>query len=429
MVHALRTGGDLHMMMRVSAGNIYLYWGTAGRRPYLLTHYLYPLEAYRTHADGSANLASLITATDPLYLGAGQPGKAGTPVKITIKNWSDITYDLVEAWDNRPEWTEPYPAAGNGGDGALDHVRLAGSAVSQQYTIVFYSSTQYEVVGTAHGDNPNGLHLQIDEDPDWRGSTGADWSAPEGGLTIPAAAWSGSPQIGDTFVLLVSGNTTPTEWPADSADHVQITHDTGGAADPDGWRNIHGARTESTAAVTVDATTVAIPVRYTEPTHWTVGEPAWIGDPETGQYDEGVLQAVTTNQVTIEGLTITNNSYGAGSRVCSTLPLGTIGPSVRAELTSDAASGQARLYLDSTAGFSIGQTVQITDPVTEANGSGEVANVEAEYIDLTAVLAQGYATGSLVAVAGTGEVSCHIRRLSASSAPTGERRVRIKLPV
>ena len=221
----------------------------------------------------------------------------------------------VELFDDHAEYTDPITRIGTG---QLDFVELAEAAVSQKYTPTFYSSTQFEVKAVAHRDNAVSLHPTINADASWRGDVSTDFTAPQGGLTIPAIAWQAfGIATSDEIEIAVTGNTTDTDWPADSNDQVEITKDNAGSADATAWRPIQGHREKTTAQTTIDATTKLIPTRKVEPTDWPVDTKAFIHDQTN--INEGAISSVQEMDVGAESFvgsglddcTISGNFNGA----------------------------------------------------------------------------------------------------------------------
>lgn len=256
------------------------------RRPTLEFYYLYPIEFYED-SGGVLNYAATIQEEEDghYYIGAVERGQTGSAVKCWIRNYSGETQH-VELFDDHPEWTTPYQSSGTG-TGQLDYVTLADNAVSQKYEPVFYSATQYEVRATAYRDNATSLHPTINADASWRGSVSSDFTAPSGGLTIPAAAWQPGTVLDDEFDIGVRGNTTDSSWPADSNDQVEMTYDNAGSADASGWRPVLGRRELSTNTVAVDSTSKFFPVRHLATADWPVGVPCFIQSQD--YIDEGVI--------------------------------------------------------------------------------------------------------------------------------------------
>lgn len=247
------------------------------RRPYIAFAYLYPVEFYKDDGSGDLDLSSAVgdNPGDEYYLGAVEPGQTGTPVKAHIRNYSGDTQQ-VEIFDDHPEYTDPVTRVGTG---QLDYILLGEAAVSQKYTCIFYSATQYEIQAVAYRDNAISLHPTINADADWRGDTSSLFTAVEGGLSIPAEAWQGADiALDDEIETGVTGNTTDTGWPADSNEQVEITHDDAGSADATGWRLITGHREKTKVQVTVDATTKFFPTRAIVPADWPVDTKAFIQD-------------------------------------------------------------------------------------------------------------------------------------------------------
>ena len=237
MSYILRSGADWHVLFRIkpksaSSSNQYLIgFGQSFDRPFFSINYLNPIEYFAANSDGTIDLEHIAIETDDLadsmYLGAHQRGETGAAVKVFAKNLSGVAFSLAELWDDFPEWTDPSHSAG-AGTGNLDYIVPLETAVSQRYTIDFYSTTEYEVKAESFRDYTTSLHPTIDADASWRGTTGTDFTAPSGGLTIPKECWQAAGlTAADEFEVLVLGNTTDTGWPADSNDMVQIAQDDG----------------------------------------------------------------------------------------------------------------------------------------------------------------------------------------------------------
>lgn len=268
--------------------DIYIKPTIISRRPALDFWYFYPIEFYKDDGGGDIDYASPIQEAEDghYYLGPVERGQTGLPVKCHIRNYTDGTQQ-VEIFDDHPEWTTPVQREGTG-TGGLDFVTLSEAATSQLYTAVFYSATQYEVVAVAYRDNYTNYHPQINADVSWRGTVGADWTSPQGGFTIPTAAWqSAGIASGDEFEVGVRGNTTDTTWPYDSNDQVEITSDNAGLWDSGDWRPVTGHRESLTVAVDVDATSVFFPIRHIVPTDWPVDNPCFVHNQLS--IDEGTI--------------------------------------------------------------------------------------------------------------------------------------------
>jgi len=290
LLYALRANEDLFFLLRwlpLGSGPLQFgngaeaYWDFEGKRPYLQISYLNNLEFFAADpATGEIDLTRLLdnttaNAADWLYLGALQRSETSTPVKFFLRNFSERAYPLVVVWKAHPDWTIPVQTAGTG-TGSLDYVQLADTAVWQKYTITMTSSTAYTVKAEAYRANPIGLN-PTGGGTGWTGTTNANWTAPAGGLTIPAAAWQPGTAVNDVFEFFIMGTATDATWPLDSDEQVQITHDVAGSPDPAGWRSITAAYTRSTAPVTINGTTRKIPTRAILVGSWTVGSPAFIG--------------------------------------------------------------------------------------------------------------------------------------------------------
>ena len=257
-------------------------------RPTLEFYYVYPVEFYRDDGAGDLDLTSPVSDNpgDEYYLGAAEPGSTGSAVKCHIRNYSG-SVKQIEVLDDHPEYTTPISRIGSG---QLDFVTLADNAVSQKYTCIFYSATQYEVLAEAYKDNPISLHPQIDADASWRGTVGGDFTAPEGGLSIPAIAWQPGTSSADEYETGVRGQTTDSAWAADANDQIEITFDDAGTADATAWRPCIGHRELTTAQTTIDSTTKLIPTRMIDPVDWPVATKAFIMD--ASNINEGAIASV-----------------------------------------------------------------------------------------------------------------------------------------
>lgn len=331
---ALLRGVDLQFMLTrrtaSSATAPQIQWapssGLHNSNPYLRIWYLFGIEFFKAKADNTIDLASMIDNADEdqtYYLGATERGGTTTPVKGFFKNLTGRTLKHVEILDDHAEPTDPEQTAGTG-TGALHHVALLDAAVSQKYTVKFSSPTAYEIKAEAYRDNITGLHPQFDSDPDWQGTTSADFVAVEGGLTIPSECWESTGFLAnDEFVFWVRGNTTETAWPTDSNEQVEIAHDdgTGNAADAATWRPITGRRIHSTASVTIDATSKVIPVRPIQASQWPTGTPAFIADDTNidegtiGDVLESEIGAVTFTGTGLDDLTTSGEYHGAATGI------------------------------------------------------------------------------------------------------------------
>ncbi len=290
---ALRDNVDVDFMVRVTdtgGGYFTSTYSNVGEWPTFEFYYFYPIEFYQSDGAGDIDLTAVVDDLpgNEYYLGAVERGQTGAPRKGFWRNYTDATQQ-VEIFDDHPENEEPVQRVGTG-TGALDYAVLADNAVSQLYTVQFYSSTQYEVLAVAYRDNATSLHPQYDADANWRGDTSSDWAAPTGGFSIPAAAWQPGTLLDDEFEIGVRGNTTDTDWPADSNEQVEMTFDDAGSADSANWRPVTGRRVKSIATVTIDATTKLIPTRYVLPAEWIIGTKAFIQNLD--DFDEGQVKSI-----------------------------------------------------------------------------------------------------------------------------------------
>lgn len=387
--------------------------------PYLSIRYLNPIEFFACKASGLIDLTKLLDNStgldaDSLYLGAVEAGQTGTPVAARVKNLGTRTLPHLEIWDDSPEWSTPAADPANTGSGVLDHVVLADASVSQKYTIKFTSATAYQVKAEAYKDNTAALNTTYGTSG-WTGGTGADFVAPSGGLTIPAAAWSGTPAANDLITVYVTGNTTLATWPADSNSQVQIAKDdgTGLAADAATWRPIKGQRTLLTSPVTIDATSKTLTVRYIATALWPTTGKVFIADDTN--IDEGTITAQTATSLTVTFPAATSHAYAAGAKVCSTLPVRNLAIATRAVTTGAAGVSQANpAYIPmtnaSTLGFSAGQVCSIQsvdDPSLIEEFT--VNSADTARILAAAYLTHDYTTGAVVIVGGTGESQFWVR--------------------
>jgi hypothetical protein len=259
--------------------------------PYIDLRWLYPVEMYPAKADGTIDMsASVIGDSDgnSFYLGAVARGANGIWLKGFLKNLTSATLPYLELIDDHPEWENITQIAGS--SGGLDYVTLDEDSVSQKWSVkIVTGTTTFEVVGEAYGDNATAEHAAYDATPAWQGTVGVAWSAPSGGLNIPAEAWQGHLlSNGDEWQFVATGQTTDAAWPADSNEQIVMTYDDGlGAADDTESRIIAGRRTLTTATVTIDATSKWIPVRLgMVPANWTTGRRVAITDKTNINYGE-----------------------------------------------------------------------------------------------------------------------------------------------
>jgi hypothetical protein len=281
-----------NIVCRTGNGGLSINWNPSvvkTKRPYLFLAYLMPLEFYQDDGSGNLDLSSPVTDNpgDEYYLGHVEPGQTGSATKQHIRNYSDSTKQ-VEVLDDHPEYTVPISRVGSA---QLDYIELADNAVSQKYTAIFYSSTQFEVVAVAYRDNSISLHPQINADATWRGSVGSDFTAPAAsGLIIPAAAWQPGTALDDEYEVGVRGQTTDSAWPADSNTQIEITKDNAGSPDATAWRPCLGRREVTRAQVTIDSTTKLIPTRMVIPANFPATTKAFIMNETT--INEGAINSV-----------------------------------------------------------------------------------------------------------------------------------------
>jgi len=385
--------------------------GDAAHYPYFRFRYALPVEFFGPKADNTIDLQNMLNnALDMtignLLLGSVEKGETGTPVACFVKNLSAGLLPHLEVWDDSPEWANPVPDIYNAGSAALDHVLLLTTAVSQEYAIRFSSATEYEVKATHYGDNPTDLHGSWNSDPDWQGTIGSDRSF-SGGLTIPAAAWSGTPVANDIIYVTVQGQTTDAAWPADSNIQVLMAKDNAGAPDDATWRPIKGQRTKLTSGVTIDATSKTLDVRYIDPALWATGTKGFVAD--ATNIDEFEITSQSSGTLGVDFPSATAHVYGVGAKVCTTLPVRNLAKSVRATTTGAAGAGETNpAYIPltgaSSIGFATGQKIVIQSSVDDNTfEEAEVASADSSKIVCTALLGNYYETGAWVVAAGTGD--------------------------
>lgn len=417
----LLTNEDLWLELFQVTSSTSAFVGTSvlGERPKIEVSYFFPLEMFPEAAVGGvADLARLLnTDNQPIDLGALQAGETGSPVQLHLVNFSGAAIVHAEIWDDFPQWSPPAAAAGNGGDKALAYISVFEACTSQRWEVKFLTATTFEVKATAYLNELESLHPQYDADGDWQGAVGGDWSDPDGNVTIPTAAWSGTAVADDLITFRTRGNTTNATWPADSNDQVEMTpDDSGSPGNPDNalWRPITGQRTVATAGVTIDAATKTVTVQRIDTSKWPVGTEVFIAD--RNNIDRGTVKSVGATSVEIEGMAVTSNVYAAGAQVATTLALRDIPAAKWAQLT--AASGASepnadRLYIDNAAtyGFAGSQTVFVQS-LLDPEGTYEEAlvdTVQTDYLDLDTDLVNDYVAGAMVIERGSGEVLFHIR--------------------
>jgi len=430
----LRSGNDdlwFHIIQRQTATEVFLKHSTATKRPRFTIDYIYPFELYPAKQDGSIDLSSLLTLdTSLIDLGAYERDETGTGIPFFVKSYHSQTHPHLEVWDDSPEWSDPAAGSGNGGTGDLAYVTLADLSVSQEYEIKFSNGTDFEVKATSYLDNVESLHSSYDADPNWQGTTAGDFTAPSGGLTLPSAAWSGTPNANDTFTVYVRGNTTLSTYPVDANRQVEMCGDNAGSPDGD-WRPIRGQRTVSTGSVTIDAATKTVNVKRINTSEWDAGTPVFIADADN--IDEGVVQSVTATSVTIESLAVTSNVYAAGAIVATTLPIRSLQASPWAQLTgeSGAAQGQPnRLYIEDADeyGFQVDETIYVQSLETPGlSEEGVIQQITSSYIQLYANLGNDYEVGAWVVQEGTGEAKFWLRVVASATSDYERKPFRLNL--
>jgi hypothetical protein len=400
------------------ATGIVLGTSTASRRPKLDIRYLFPVEMYPAdEITGNIDLSRMLNVDNqPINLGALRQGQTGPAHKFFLKNFSRQVLDLVELWDDFPEWSVPAADSGNTGSGVLGYVTPAEACVSQRWEVKFSSATEYEVKATSYLDNIESLHPSYDSDSAWEGLTSGSWTDPDGNITLPSAAWSGTPAANDLFVFYTKGNTTLNLWPADSNDQVEMADDVAGS--PGTWRPINAQRTLLSAGVTIDAATKTVSVKRIDTTKWPVGDPIFLWSSANATIDAGTIKTVTATTIEIENLAVTSNVYAANDLVATTLPFTSLGATAWGQLATDCGVSQTykdRLYVayPEDCGFQDSDSVYVQNMndgtiYEEAVVSAVVTGANG-YLDLTADLVNDYVEGSLVVVVGSGEKAFHLR--------------------
>lgn len=403
--------------------------------PYLDIAYLMPVEFFGAKADDSIDLTNVLNnaldlGAGNLFLGAVERGEIGTPVPAFLKNLSTRDLKHLEVWDDTPEWSKPAPDAGNTGNAVLAYVTLLDTAVSQKYTIKFISATEYQVKAQAYADNPTNLHNQY-TNSGWQGAVGTNWTAPSGGLVLPAAAWSGTAVANDIFVVYVHGQTTDAAWPADSNIQVEMAKDDAGSPDNATWRPIKGQRARLSSSVTIDSTTKTLSVEQIVTADWPAERKIFIADGVN--IDEGHIDSVTATSITVHFGTATSNVYAIGAKVCTTLPFRDLVKSVRGTTSAAAGASQTNpaqipLVGASTLGFVTAAKIVIQSSVyDDVYEEATVASADTSKIICTGYLANDYEAGATVVQGGSGEVRFWLRLNTLLTTVEELKRVRLNI--
>jgi len=395
-------------MFQVSNANS-LFLGTSANqeKPQVEVYYFFPLEMFPEGNGGNPDVSTLLEIdAAPINLGAYQQGETGTPQRFWLKNFSGSVINHAEVWDDYPEWTAPVADSGNGGSGALAYISVYEACQSQRWEVKFSSGTAYEVKATAYLDNIESFHPSYDADPNWQGTTSGDWDDPDGNVTIPSAAWSGTPVSGDLFVFYTRGNTTDAAWPADSNDQVEMCDDASGSPSGD-WRPINAQRTVLTSGVTIDATTKVLTVKNINTSKWTAGTRIFVATAD--QIDYGEINTVGgATSITVDFDSVSSNVYTAGAIVATTLPFRSVPVTPWMELS--AASGVSETYPD---------RIYCTNPTGEGFQNGDLLLVQkfddpdtseelvvdtltSTYIKTTTNMVNDYVAGDVVIAYGSG---------------------------
>lgn len=383
-------------------------------RPKLVVDYLFPVEMYPEDParPGEIDLSRLLnTDNEPITLGAYQKGQTGSSQLFFTKNFSRETLAHLEVWDDHPEWNPPAADAGNGGTADLAYIEVFENCVSQRWEVKFLTATTFEVKADSYLDNLESLHPQYDAAPAWQGAVGSDWDSPDGSIRIPSAAWSGTAVADDLIVTYTRGQQTDSSWPADSNDQVQIANDVAGS--PGDWRPINGRRTTLAVADSVDAATITVTVERIVTGDWPVGEKVFLANPNT--IDIGDIKSVTATTIEIENLSITNNNYGIGDIVATTLPVRSLTAAPWAQLTAASGvseSNKRRLYiLDADVyGFGPGEDIYVqSNDVPATSELLVISTITSTYIEATTDMVNDYEIGAVVVEKASGEEKFHLR--------------------
>lgn len=410
-------------------------WKASAHYPYLELIYLMPIEFFGAHNDASIDLTKILInaldiTTGNLYLGAVERGQTGSAVPFFVKNLGTRTLAHLEEWLASPEWSDPVADPGNAGSGVLSRVTLSTTAVSQKWTFKFTSASAFTVKAEAYQDNPTNLNPSFGG-TGWTGTTGTDWTSPSGGLTVPSAAWSGTPVANDLFVVYTTGGVQDPSWAADSGSQVQIAEDAAGAPDANTWRPLPGQRTVLTSPVTIDATTKTLAVRYINTALWPDNTKIFVADGTN--IDRGYISSKTSTSITIVFPSATGHVYAAGAKVCTTLPVRNLGTGLWAVSTGAAGPlqtnpAQIPLTDAATLGFSIGQTIAIRSvDDTSIIEDGTIQAVDDVKITLSAYLTHDFPSGSMVMAAGSGEARSWAKPVAALTTLEELKRLRISV--
>lgn len=427
MRERLAAGDDLaFMMMRHPIGTLTggaatrMVWNwkiSAATYAFVELLFQLPVEYYAAKGDNTIDIMkpldnSLDLDVGNLLLGSVERGETGSPVALFVKNLGGRLLPHLEVWDDSPEWSTPVADAGNTGSAVLSYVALAEASVSQQYTIKFTSPTAFQVLALAYKDNASDLNSTYGT-TGWDGVIGSDWTGPSGGLTIPAAAWSGTPVANDKIYVSVTGQTTLGSWPADSNLQVEMAKDSGGNPDAASWRPIKGQRTYLTAGCTVDSTSKTLTIRRVTPALWPTGAKGFVAD--SANMDEFVVVSSTATSVDVTFPSATGHVYATAAKVCTTLPFRSLATSVWSKSTGAAGSTETNPALipltnASTLGFTAASkiVIQSVDDLAVYE-EATVLSVDGTKITCVAVLTQAYPSGSLVMQAGSGEARFWMR--------------------
>jgi hypothetical protein len=391
-------------------GNQDLYWNwrdNAPNNPYLEFTYIYPIEFYAPLINGDIDLLAPMDDTlgNEYYLGAVERGETGQAVKGWVRNYSGATAHL-DIWDDYPDVTQPSQVTGPG-TGSLDYAEAGEPAVSQRYTVVFYSATQFEVKAESYRENPVNLHPAINGDVAWRGNINADFNAPLGGMKIPAAGWQPGTQTTDEIQFNVRGNTTDTAWPADSNDQVEMTFDITGNPDSGNWRPITARRARVASTVTIDAVTKFVPVRYIDPADWPIGNRAFIMNEVT--IDECVIQSAQQPSIGVpaftggglDDLTVAGNFNGNAQSTVRVRIDGTGTPDTFEYSLDGGSTYQPGLIPITGSAQLLDYGVWITFAATTGHTISEYWDIAVEPFGVTlaglSITSNGYGSGALVA--------------------------------
>lgn len=378
-------------------------------RPYLEVWYYKPITVFKSLGDASRS----IDLSSPLHneldldtykgdLGSVKQGEVGSTKKFFVKNMTASDIGWIEAWDDSPEWIKPieHTTVAGGSTASLSRVLLTPLlTASGKLTLTFTTSTAYNVVHAAYGDNTVSYGTQN------AGSTLSDYSNTAAGgssagmYRILSTYWSGTAVAGDVFTVYVRGDTTPSSYTADSGDLVYFTTDAGwpgsydtDVADSTKWQNIRTHRTTISGTNPLGDPYLNL---YPPTDSMAVEDIGYIRN-TAGEYERTVLSGVSPSGVLLDASK--TYSYADGDKFSTCMPLGPLQAATLAAV--DVVSGPdqtypTRLYVDSTTGFSPGNTIYVQDGI-QAEGLTVASVASMDYLVATTTISGTYQPGALV---------------------------------